>query len=82
MYAYPNGMYRETANPALSTVTLVDPYFYHTLRSLQGKPVVIETFRGPVRGTITDVKPDHVLLQTDNSSFFLRTQQMIWVMPS
>ncbi|WP_415803686.1 DUF2642 domain-containing protein, partial [Marinicrinis lubricantis] len=43
-------MYRETANPALSTVTLVDPYFYHTLRSLQGKPVVIETFRGPVRG--------------------------------
>ncbi|WP_348536934.1 DUF2642 domain-containing protein [Paenibacillus sp. PastF-3] len=47
-------MYRETANPALSTVTLVDPYFYHTLRSLQGKPVVIETSRGPVRGTITD----------------------------
>ncbi|MEF2969226.1 DUF2642 domain-containing protein [Paenibacillus sp. M1] len=42
----------------------------------------METFRGPVRGTITDVKPDHVLLQTDNSSFFLRTQQMIWVMPS
>ncbi|WP_437349672.1 DUF2642 domain-containing protein [Paenibacillus humicus] len=44
--------------------------------------MVIQTFRDPVRGTITDVKPDHVLLQTDNSPFFLRTQQMIWVMLS
>lgn len=79
---YPNGMMHSQGSPNLPMqVVLVEPYLYETLRSLIGKRVVIDTSRGPVNGTITDAKPDHVVVQEYNSTFFVRICEIIWVMP-
>ncbi|WP_100372958.1 YuzF family protein [Bacillus sp. FJAT-45037] len=60
----------------------VDPYVVQTLQSITGNSVVIETTRGNVQGTITDVKPDHVVIESNDSSFFVRIQQIVWIMPN
>lgn len=77
MSNYPEGRHGDTPQ----MVSLVDPYVYQTLQSVMGRNVVIETPRGSVRGQLADVKPDHVVIQMHGSSFFVRIQQIIWVMP-
>lgn len=62
-------------------VTLVDPYVFETLQSVKGKEVVIETVRGSIRGKVKDVKVDHVVIQAKDSAFFVRLQQIVWIMP-
>lgn len=37
---------------------VIEPYVYHTLRSIVGTEVVIETTRGSIRGNLKDVKPE------------------------
>ncbi|WP_405079818.1 YuzF family protein [Paenibacillus chitinolyticus] len=59
----------------------IDPYVYQTLRTIVGRGVVVETVRGSNRGVLADVKPDHVVVQEDGKKFFIRTAQIIWVMP-
>ncbi len=62
-------------------VTQVDPYVFATLESVKGKEVVIETVRGNLRGKVKDVKIDHVVIQSKDSNFFVRIQQIVWIMP-
>ncbi|WP_088105295.1 YuzF family protein [Halalkalibacter urbisdiaboli] len=59
----------------------VEPYLVQTMKTMIGTKMVIETSRGSVRGTLTDVKPDHVVLQASKTSFFIRLQEIVWVMP-
>ncbi|MCE7791485.1 YuzF family protein [Salipaludibacillus sp. CUR1] len=61
---------------------LYDPFVVQTLQSVTGANVVIQTCQGSVRGKVTDVKPDHVVIQQDDSTFFIRIQQIIWIMPT
>ncbi|MDE5416262.1 YuzF family protein [Alkalihalobacillus sp. MEB203] len=63
-------------------ITLYDPYVVQVLQSVKGKELVVETSRGSIRGNLTDVKPDHIVLSTNDSSFFVRIQEIIWVMPN
>ncbi|WP_096199675.1 YuzF family protein [Bacillus sp. FJAT-45350] len=60
--------------------TMIDPYVYQTLQSVMGQDAVIETGRGGIRGKIMDVKPDHVVLQTNTATYYIRIQEIIWVM--
>lgn len=60
---------------------LTDPYVYQTLQTVVGKPIVVQTARGSVRGTLTTVQPDHIVVEMGGNSFFIRTQQIIWVVP-
>nr|WP_246880049.1 YuzF family protein [Bacillus suaedae] len=78
---HPNGMMYSQAPDSPMQVMLVEPYVYATLRSIIGKRVVIDTSRGPVNGMIRDVKPDHVVIQEYDSTFFVRISEIIWVMP-
>ncbi|GAA0371173.1 YuzF family protein [Bacillus horti] len=71
--------YREVSPELISSI---DPYVYQALQSLKGKKVVVETVRGSVRGNVQDVKPDHVVVQAHGSSFYIRTAQIVWVMPT
>ncbi|MEK4838609.1 DUF2642 domain-containing protein [Bacillus thuringiensis] len=57
-------------------VSVPNPYVYHTLQSVIGKHVVIET----VRGKLKDVKPDHLLIE-DTVPYIIRIQQIVWIMP-
>lgn len=62
-------------------VVVIEPYVYAALQSLKGKRAVIDTSRGTLNGVIVDVKPDHVVLQERDSTFFLRSCEIIWIMP-
>ncbi|MFZ3590315.1 YuzF family protein [Bacillus sp. DJP31] len=60
---------------------VVEPYVLQALMTLMGKEVVLETSRGNIRGVVMDVKPDHVVLQAGDSTFFIRLCEVIWIMP-
>ncbi|UZJ79756.1 YuzF family protein [Fictibacillus sp. KU28468] len=59
-----------------------DPYVYQVLQTVVGKPVVVQTERGSVRGTLKQVVPDHIVVESAGNSFYIRTQQIIWVVPN
>ncbi|ANE48892.1 hypothetical protein SY83_12580 [Paenibacillus swuensis] len=61
----------------------IDPYVYQTLQTVVGKKLVVDTPRGTVRGLLADVKPDHIVIKAvdSDSTFFIRIQQIIWIMP-
>jgi hypothetical protein len=60
---------------------LIDPYVYQTLQTIIGKEIVVETVRGNVQGVLRDTKPDHIVVQNSDALFFVRIQQIIWIMP-
>ncbi|UOY94434.1 YuzF family protein [Ectobacillus sp. JY-23] len=62
-------------------VSSVDPYVVQTLQSVVGKRLVVDTVRGAVRGVLKDVKPDHIVIEEKNAPFFVRIQQIVWIMP-
>ncbi|MFA9556820.1 DUF2642 domain-containing protein [Evansella sp. AB-rgal1] len=62
-------------------VVVVEPYVYGAFYSLIRKRVVIDTTRGPVNGIVVDAKPDHVVVQEGNSTFFVRICEIVWFMP-
>jgi hypothetical protein len=69
-------------NPSqVQTVSLVDPYVVEALRRLIGCYVCFETTRGRLEGSIVDVKPDHVLLQTHRHQICVRIAEIVWTMP-
>lgn len=61
---------------------LQDPYFYQNLQSLIGKGVVVQTQRGSVRGTLTSVMPDYIIVDFSGNNFHIRTNNIIWVVPN
>lgn len=63
-------------------MNFVDSYLYQTLHSVVGRQVVVQTVTGSVRGVLCHVLPDHIVVQVSNTPFFIRTQQIVWVMPS
>ncbi|MFD2613866.1 YuzF family protein [Paenibacillus gansuensis] len=62
---------------------IVEPFVFQTLSTVIGKNVALETPRGIIRGTLKDVKPDHIVVQARDSMslFFIRIQQIIWITP-
>lgn len=64
-----------------SFVSHIDPYVYHTLQGIMESMVVVQTTRGTVTGRLKAVMPDHIVVESGGSSFFIRMQQIIWVIP-
>jgi hypothetical protein len=62
-------------------VTYVDPYVYQTLQTVVGKTLVVQTMQGNLRGVLIDVFPDHIVVDVSGSSFFIRIQNIVWVLP-
>ncbi|MEC0303194.1 YuzF family protein [Terribacillus saccharophilus] len=62
-------------------VSSVDPYVYQTLQGVRTKQIVVETVRGSVTGKLITVRPDHIVVESGGSSFFIRTAQIVWVIP-
>lgn len=55
-----------------------DPYVYEALSGLQNSPLAVQTLRGSVRGILTNVMPDHIVIRMGGTPFFIRTEQIIW----
>ncbi|HSO58217.1 MAG TPA: DUF2642 domain-containing protein, partial [Paenisporosarcina sp.] len=59
------------------------PYVYQTLTSIIGKEIVVQLSNNSVvKGVLTQVLPDHIVVETNKTPFFVRTQQIIWVSPA
>ncbi|WP_127588805.1 YuzF family protein [Paenibacillus koleovorans] len=71
------------SSPQTQTVFQWDPYVVQTLQGVLGRQIVVETVRGIVRGQLKEVKPDHIVVHqpSGDSTFYVRIQQIIWVMP-
>lgn len=83
-----NYMYRQTPQMPQMTqglqtkqVTVVEPFVYGAATSLVGKRAVVETTRGSISGMVMDAKPDHIVLQERESTFFVRLCEVVWIMP-
>ncbi|WP_345241080.1 YuzF family protein [Pontibacillus salipaludis] len=61
--------------------TLIDPFVIQRLQSVVGKELIVETTKDTTRGTLTEVQPDHIVLQIGDSTFFVRIQQIVSIMP-
>ncbi|TXC82222.1 DUF2642 domain-containing protein [Metabacillus litoralis] len=64
-----------------SFVSHIDPYVYQTLQGITGSKVVVQTSQGTVTGRLKTVMPDHIVVESGGSPFFIRTQQIVWVIP-
>ncbi|WHY34204.1 YuzF family protein [Cytobacillus firmus] len=62
-------------------VIAIEPFVYEALRSLKGKRAVLDTTRGSVSGMVVDAKPDYVVIQEYDSTFFVRIREIVWIMP-
>ncbi|MFC7322105.1 YuzF family protein [Halobacillus campisalis] len=63
-------------------LSLYDPYVVQTLQSVSGSSVTVQTTHGSVRGILTNVMPDHIVVENSGTPFFIRIQQIIWVFPT
>lgn len=63
------------------TWKLSDPYVYQALTQLQNQSIAVQTTHGSVRGVLTMVMPDHIVVQMGGTPFYIRTEQIIWVNP-
>ncbi|MCA1032561.1 YuzF family protein [Bacillus timonensis] len=59
----------------------IDPYVFQTLQSIVGSNVAVQTTHGTVSGKLKTVMPDHIVVESGGSPFFIRTQQVVWVIP-
>ncbi|MFE8700682.1 YuzF family protein [Cytobacillus sp. FJAT-54145] len=64
-----------------SFVSQIDPYVYQTLQGVTGGMVVVQTTKGSVTGMLKTVMPDHIVVESGGSPFFIRTAQIVWVIP-
>ncbi|WP_182201695.1 YuzF family protein [Paraliobacillus salinarum] len=80
-----NYSYTQSISPnqlnAPKQVMVVEPFVFAAASSLIGKYAVIETSRGSVSGMVRDAKPDHIVLQERDSTFFVRLCEIVWIMP-
>ncbi|MBU3112689.1 DUF2642 domain-containing protein [Clostridium lacusfryxellense] len=67
----------------INYTTIIDPYIVETLKTIIGRSVLIETVRGSLQGMLVEVKPDHIVVKTYGTEtvFYIRLQQIIYVMP-
>lgn len=80
-WAYSNA--RATTTPNSKPQFLMDPYVVQTLQTVVGKLLVVNTGDGTIRGYLTTVQPDHIVLKEPEgqSTFFVRIQKIVWIMP-
>ncbi|TMW71813.1 YuzF family protein [Alteribacter natronophilus] len=57
-----------------------DPFVVETLESVTGSRLVFQTKRGSVRGKLIDVKPDHIVVEQEGGTFFIRIQEIVWIL--
>lgn len=50
--------------------------------SIQGQMITVETTKGSLRGKLSTVMPDHIVIEVKDTPFFVRIQQIVWVFPN
>jgi hypothetical protein len=63
-------------------VTPVEPSWLKQLVSIKGMEVVVETTRNTLYGKLLEVEHDHIVLEIGGRVAFIRSQQIISIMPT
>ena len=50
-------------------LSFYDPYVYQILTTIVGKIVTVQTIRGSVRGSLKNVLPDHIVVESNGTPF-------------
>lgn len=50
-------------------LSFYDPYVYQTLTTIVGKIVTVQTIRGSVRGSLKNVLPDRIVVESNGTPF-------------
>ncbi|MGI8314684.1 YuzF family protein [Halobacillus mangrovi] len=78
-YQYARDMQQQPMN--IQYTTIIDPFVVNTLKTVVGKTLIVETTKDTVRGVLADVQPDHIVLNVGDTTFFVRIQQIVTIMP-
>ena len=71
----------ENEVPQPKMIMLFEPCWLKKLGSMIGMELIIETTRKELFGKLLEVEHDHLALQTKYGILFVRSQQIISVMP-
>ena len=58
-----------------------DLFVYETLLSVIGTNLKIQMSTGTIEGRLIGAKPDHAILEANGNTFFIRIQEIVWMMP-
>jgi len=58
-----------------------DLFVYETLLSVVGSTLKIQMSTGSIEGKLIGAKPDHAILESNGNTFFIRIQEIVWIMP-
>jgi len=61
--------------------TSIDPFVVVRLQTVIGQNLIVETTRDSIRGQLSEVQPDHIVLKAGDSPIFVRIQQIVSIMP-
>ncbi|OAB38190.1 hypothetical protein PMSM_03090 [Paenibacillus macquariensis subsp. macquariensis] len=83
MHQMHNPMHNPMDHPMHHAITVhpVDPYVVEALKCHLGKNIMLETTRGAITGCVTEVKPDHVVLDARGRKCLVRICEIVWMMP-
>ena len=59
-----------------------DLFVYETLLSVIGATLKVQMSRGSIEGKLIGAKPDHVILESNGNTFFIRIKEIVWIMPA
>ncbi|UII54492.1 YuzF family protein [Cytobacillus spongiae] len=80
MYAQMMGG-QQMAMPSSQPMYNFEPYVFQTLQTVMGKVLIVQTTKDTLRGKLLDVKPDHIVMHIGDEMFFVRTAQIVSIMP-
>lgn len=91
-YGYPSRQDQVTTvqreNPTLATTLgtielegYYDLFVYETLLSVIGTTLKIQMSTGMIEGKLVGAKPDHIILESNGNTFFIRTKEIVWLTP-
>ncbi|MCA1036850.1 MULTISPECIES: YuzF family protein [Bacillaceae] len=66
---------------AVSFNSSFDPYVYQAALTLIGDSVTVQTTHGSVRGVLINALPDHLVVESASTPFYIRIQQIVWIFP-
>lgn len=66
----------------INVTTAFEPYLYQTLSQAVGCKIIIQTTKNSVKGCLRHVLPDHVVIDADRTTFYIRIQEIVWFCPA
>ncbi|WP_017184876.1 DUF2642 domain-containing protein [Alkalibacillus haloalkaliphilus] len=81
-YGYPQMPRQDEQEVGLLSLSIIEPFMFYNLQGLNGSNVVVQTTQGAERGKLVEATPDHITMEVSGNYYFIRMQEIVWVMPT